>query len=225
MRRCRRVTPTGLAAHRQGAWRRSVSMCLALSVGAENRPFRPNSRPKAPEIVEPYIAPPANAIVLASTKTGPFSPSNGRQLAEAAERRAKSGESHVGQPGCGLRLHLASGVRSARQSFVARGGSRTEATKVAATLVGKGCRGQSNATRWHGGIRWGHPSACDSPDTARILADLNSDSERLREVRRNSIREAARRYARLHEDQVVRYPRLGPDWESASACDSGGVES
>ena len=43
----------------------------------------------------------------------------------------------------------------------------------------------------------------DSPDIGRILADLNSDPERLRAVRRNNVREAARRHDWLHRIQVV----------------------
>jgi Glycosyl transferases group 1 len=43
----------------------------------------------------------------------------------------------------------------------------------------------------------------DSPDIGRILADLNSDPERLRAVRRYNVREAARRHDWLHRIQVV----------------------
>jgi hypothetical protein len=43
----------------------------------------------------------------------------------------------------------------------------------------------------------------DSPDIGRILADLNDDPERLREVRRNNVREAAQRHDWLHRIQVV----------------------
>ena len=43
----------------------------------------------------------------------------------------------------------------------------------------------------------------DSPDIGRILADLNGDPERLRAVRRNSVREAAQRHDWLHRIQVV----------------------
>jgi Glycosyl transferases group 1 len=43
----------------------------------------------------------------------------------------------------------------------------------------------------------------DSPDIARILADLNSQPERMRAVRRNNAREAARRHDWLHRIQVV----------------------
>ena len=43
----------------------------------------------------------------------------------------------------------------------------------------------------------------DSPDIGRILADLNGDPERLREVRRNNVREAAQRHDWLHRIQVV----------------------
>jgi hypothetical protein len=43
----------------------------------------------------------------------------------------------------------------------------------------------------------------DSPDIGRILADLNSDPERLRTVRCNNAREAALRHDWLHRIQVV----------------------
>lgn len=43
----------------------------------------------------------------------------------------------------------------------------------------------------------------DSPDIGRILADLNGDRERLREVRRNNARETALRHDWLHRIQVV----------------------
>jgi hypothetical protein len=43
----------------------------------------------------------------------------------------------------------------------------------------------------------------DSPDIGRILADLNGDPERLQEVRRNNVREAAKRHDWLHRIQVV----------------------
>jgi hypothetical protein len=43
----------------------------------------------------------------------------------------------------------------------------------------------------------------DSPDIGRILANLNSDTERLRAVRRNNVREAALRHDWLHRIQVV----------------------
>ena len=43
----------------------------------------------------------------------------------------------------------------------------------------------------------------DSPDIGRILADLNGGPERLRAVRRNNVREAARRHDWLHRIQVV----------------------
>jgi hypothetical protein len=43
----------------------------------------------------------------------------------------------------------------------------------------------------------------DSPDISRILADLGADPERLREVRRNNIREAARRHDWIHRIQVI----------------------
>jgi hypothetical protein len=43
----------------------------------------------------------------------------------------------------------------------------------------------------------------DSPDIGRILAELNSDPERLQEVRRNNVREAAKRHDWLHRIQVV----------------------
>jgi hypothetical protein len=43
----------------------------------------------------------------------------------------------------------------------------------------------------------------DSPDIGRILADLNGDPERLRAVRRNNVREAARRHDWLHRIRVV----------------------
>ena len=43
----------------------------------------------------------------------------------------------------------------------------------------------------------------DSPDIGHILADLNGDPERLRAVRRNNVREAARRHDWLHRIQVV----------------------
>ncbi len=43
----------------------------------------------------------------------------------------------------------------------------------------------------------------DSPDIDRILEDLNSDRERLRAIRRNNLREAARRHDWLHRIQVV----------------------
>src|SRR5208337_5687920 len=43
----------------------------------------------------------------------------------------------------------------------------------------------------------------DSPDIGRILADLNGDPERLGEVRRNNVREAAQRHDWLHRILVV----------------------
>jgi hypothetical protein len=43
----------------------------------------------------------------------------------------------------------------------------------------------------------------DSPDIARILVDMNGDPERLRAVRRNNVREAAKRHDWLHRIQVV----------------------
>jgi Glycosyl transferases group 1 len=43
----------------------------------------------------------------------------------------------------------------------------------------------------------------DSPDIGRILADLEGDPERLRAIRRNNVREAARRHDWLHRIQVV----------------------
>ena len=43
----------------------------------------------------------------------------------------------------------------------------------------------------------------DSPDIGRVLADLNRDSERLRAVRRNNVREAALRHDWLHRMLVV----------------------
>jgi homogentisate 1,2-dioxygenase len=43
----------------------------------------------------------------------------------------------------------------------------------------------------------------DSPDICHILADLNGNPERLRNFRRNNIREAARRHDWLHRIQVV----------------------
>jgi hypothetical protein len=43
----------------------------------------------------------------------------------------------------------------------------------------------------------------DSPDIGDILANLNSDPERLRAVRRNNVCEAARRHDWLHRIQVV----------------------
>jgi len=43
----------------------------------------------------------------------------------------------------------------------------------------------------------------DSPDIGCILADLNRDSERLRAVRRNNVREAALRHDWLHRIRVV----------------------
>ena len=43
----------------------------------------------------------------------------------------------------------------------------------------------------------------DSPDIGRILADLNGEPERLREVRRNNVREAAQRHDWLYRIQVV----------------------
>jgi hypothetical protein len=43
----------------------------------------------------------------------------------------------------------------------------------------------------------------DSPDIGRILADLNGNPERLRAVRRNNVREAARRHDWLHRISVV----------------------
>lgn len=43
----------------------------------------------------------------------------------------------------------------------------------------------------------------DSPDIARILADLDADPERLRAVRRNGAREAALRHDWLHRIQIV----------------------
>ena len=43
----------------------------------------------------------------------------------------------------------------------------------------------------------------DSPDIGRILVDLNGDPERLRAVRRNNVREAAKRHDWLHRIQVV----------------------
>jgi Glycosyl transferases group 1 len=43
----------------------------------------------------------------------------------------------------------------------------------------------------------------DSPDIGRILAELNSDPERLRAIRRSNVREAALRHDWLHRIQVV----------------------
>jgi Glycosyl transferases group 1 len=43
----------------------------------------------------------------------------------------------------------------------------------------------------------------DSPDIDRVLAELNSDPERLRAVRRNNVREAARRHDWLHRIRVM----------------------
>lgn len=43
----------------------------------------------------------------------------------------------------------------------------------------------------------------DSADIGRILADLNSDPERIRAVRRNNVREAARRHDWLHRIRAV----------------------
>jgi Glycosyl transferases group 1 len=43
----------------------------------------------------------------------------------------------------------------------------------------------------------------DSPDIARIFADLNSDPDRLRAIRRSNVREAALRHDWLHRIQVV----------------------
>jgi Glycosyl transferases group 1 len=43
----------------------------------------------------------------------------------------------------------------------------------------------------------------DSPDVARILADLNGDPERLRAVRRNNVRQAAQRHDWLHRILTV----------------------
>ncbi len=43
----------------------------------------------------------------------------------------------------------------------------------------------------------------DSPDIGNILADLNTDQGRLRAIRRNNIREAARRHDWLHRIQTV----------------------
>src|SRR3974390_3078422 len=43
----------------------------------------------------------------------------------------------------------------------------------------------------------------DSPNIGRILADLDSDPERLRAVRRNNVREAALRHDWLHRIQIV----------------------
>jgi hypothetical protein len=43
----------------------------------------------------------------------------------------------------------------------------------------------------------------DSPDIGRILADLDSDPERLRTIRRNNVRQAALRHDWLHRIQVV----------------------
>jgi glycosyl transferase family 1 len=43
----------------------------------------------------------------------------------------------------------------------------------------------------------------DSPDIGRILADLSGEPERLQTVRRNNVREAARRHDWLHRIQVV----------------------
>jgi hypothetical protein len=43
----------------------------------------------------------------------------------------------------------------------------------------------------------------DSPDIGHILADLNGDPERLRAIRRNNVREAARRHDWLHRISVV----------------------
>jgi Glycosyl transferases group 1 len=50
----------------------------------------------------------------------------------------------------------------------------------------------------------------DSPDVGRILANLSSDSERLRAVRRNNAREAALRHDWLHRIRVV-FETLGLD--------------
>lgn len=43
----------------------------------------------------------------------------------------------------------------------------------------------------------------DSPDIGRILAELDADSQRLREARRNNAREAALRHDWLHRIQVI----------------------
>ena len=43
----------------------------------------------------------------------------------------------------------------------------------------------------------------DSPDIGHILAELNGDPERMRAVRRNNVREAARRHDWLHRIRVV----------------------
>jgi hypothetical protein len=43
----------------------------------------------------------------------------------------------------------------------------------------------------------------DCPDIGRILTDLNSDTERVRAVRRNNVRESAVRHDWLHRIQVV----------------------
>jgi hypothetical protein len=43
----------------------------------------------------------------------------------------------------------------------------------------------------------------DSPDIGRILADLNADPKRLRTVRHNNVREAAKRHDWLHRIQAV----------------------
>jgi hypothetical protein len=43
----------------------------------------------------------------------------------------------------------------------------------------------------------------DSPNIGRILADLNGDSERLRAIRKNNVREAALRHDWLHRIQAV----------------------
>jgi hypothetical protein len=43
----------------------------------------------------------------------------------------------------------------------------------------------------------------DSPDVGRVLAELNSDPERLRTVRRNNVREVARRHDWLHRIETV----------------------
>ena len=47
------------------------------------------------------------------------------------------------------------------------------------------------------------PASFDSPDIARLIADLNSDPDRLRAIRQNNVREAALRHDWLHRIQAV----------------------
>lgn len=63
----------------------------------------------------------------------------------------------------------------------------------------------------------------DSPDIARVLADLNREPERLRAVRRSNVREAAQRHDWLHRIltalDVLGLPPTGKMWARAQRLD------